>query len=201
MIIAYHAIFTAYGFWLPNDPRGSWSDFVRSWELFRFGAATHTHSPKSVAAIPHDRQRRLAAKTALAHKPVSFSGLQCKEIGEGFKQCVKRSNFQILACSILPEHVHMVIGRHRYDVERVVGLLKGQATKTLLAAGLHPFTPVRRTSAPINAYHRPLPSPWARKCWKVFLYDGIDVAMATQYVVNNPMKEGLPRQRWSFVQQ
>jgi len=39
MIRAYHAIFTAYGFWLPNDPRGSWSDFVGSWELFRFGPA------------------------------------------------------------------------------------------------------------------------------------------------------------------
>jgi hypothetical protein len=30
MILAFHAIFGAYGFWLPNDPRGSWSDFVGS---------------------------------------------------------------------------------------------------------------------------------------------------------------------------
>ena len=37
MVRAYHAIFTTYGFWLPNDPRGSWSDFVRSWELFKHG--------------------------------------------------------------------------------------------------------------------------------------------------------------------
>jgi len=28
MVIASHDIFTFYGFWLPNDPRGSWS--VRS---------------------------------------------------------------------------------------------------------------------------------------------------------------------------
>ncbi len=34
MIVAYHSIFCAYGFWLPNDPRGSWSDFVGAWELF-----------------------------------------------------------------------------------------------------------------------------------------------------------------------
>jgi len=40
MVRAYHVIFCAYGFWLPNDPRGSWSDFVRSWELLRFGKAT-----------------------------------------------------------------------------------------------------------------------------------------------------------------
>ena len=40
MIRASHVIFSAYGFWLPNDPRGSWSDFVGSWELQRFGPAT-----------------------------------------------------------------------------------------------------------------------------------------------------------------
>ena len=36
-IRAYHLILTCYGFWLPNDPRGSWSDFVRSIELHRVG--------------------------------------------------------------------------------------------------------------------------------------------------------------------
>jgi len=28
MVIGFHVILTAYGFWLPNDPRGSWSEFV-----------------------------------------------------------------------------------------------------------------------------------------------------------------------------
>lgn len=35
MVRWYHAIFSAYGFWLPNDPRGSWSDFVRAWHFFK----------------------------------------------------------------------------------------------------------------------------------------------------------------------
>ena len=26
MVIAQHLVFTTYGFWLPNDPRGSWSE-------------------------------------------------------------------------------------------------------------------------------------------------------------------------------
>jgi len=30
MVLGTHLILTAYGFWLPNDPRGSWSDFVGS---------------------------------------------------------------------------------------------------------------------------------------------------------------------------
>ena len=25
-VLAYHLIMTAYGFWLPNEPRGSWSE-------------------------------------------------------------------------------------------------------------------------------------------------------------------------------
>jgi hypothetical protein len=29
-VLAYHVVLGAYGFWLPNDPRGSWSDFVGS---------------------------------------------------------------------------------------------------------------------------------------------------------------------------
>src|SRR5256885_9336243 len=33
----------------PNDPRGSWSDFVRSWELFRYGPATKTTERRSLA--------------------------------------------------------------------------------------------------------------------------------------------------------
>jgi hypothetical protein len=29
LVIAYHLIWTAYGWWLPNDPRGSGSHLVR----------------------------------------------------------------------------------------------------------------------------------------------------------------------------
>jgi hypothetical protein len=76
MIIAHHVIFAAYGFWLPNDPRGSWSDFVGSWEPFRYGPATKTDATRSVAHRPHDTQKRLAAKKALKYPPVVFSGVQ-----------------------------------------------------------------------------------------------------------------------------
>ena len=54
MILGLHFIFSAYGFWLPNDPRGSWSDTVRDLELLRFGPATKADTTRSVAARPHD---------------------------------------------------------------------------------------------------------------------------------------------------
>ena len=80
MILAYHTVFTAYGFWLPNDPRGSWSDFVRSWELHRFGPATKVTTRASVAGVDHDRTSRRQAKRALKHEPVVLTGIQARAI-------------------------------------------------------------------------------------------------------------------------
>src|SRR5438128_2559907 len=124
-VLAYHAIFTAYGFWLPNDPRGSWSDFVHSWELFLAGGpATKVNTSRSVAGRPHDRQARLAAKEALKYPAVVFDGHQALSIAKGFAAMVAKANYAVYACSILPEHVHMVLGRYRYKVETMVRLLK-----------------------------------------------------------------------------
>ena len=83
-VIAYHVVFGTYGFWLPNDPRGSWSDFVGSWELLRFGPATKTDSRCSVAGHAHDHEARLAAKEALQRPAVQFTGIQARAIGRGF---------------------------------------------------------------------------------------------------------------------
>ena len=58
MVLASHLIITAYGFWLPNEDRGSWSDFVGSWELWKFGDATKVNTRISRAHIEHDRRRR-----------------------------------------------------------------------------------------------------------------------------------------------
>src|SRR4029077_9764438 len=84
MVHGHHLIISAYGFWLPNDPRGSWSDFVRAWELAKFGEATKVSTHRSVAAAPHNRQLRLAAKEALKYPSVLFTGVQARSIGSGF---------------------------------------------------------------------------------------------------------------------
>src|SRR5205807_4061552 len=84
MVLASHVIFGAYGFWLPNDPRGSWSDFVASWELYRYGNASKVDTRQSLAYESHDRAARLAAKSALRFPPVQFTGLHARTIGRGF---------------------------------------------------------------------------------------------------------------------
>jgi REP element-mobilizing transposase RayT len=183
MILGSHLIITAYGFWLPNDPRGSWSDFVRSWELRRFGPATKVDTRESVARQPHNVALRRAAKTALRYPPVSFTGVQAGAIGQGFARFVKRSGITIWACSILPEHVHLVIARHTYRVEQIGNLLKGDATRQLLDQDLHPLASWRKPNGSV-------PGCWARKEWKVYLDSEADILRAIRYVQNNPIKEG-----------
>src|SRR5277367_6265980 len=109
MIVGYHVIFGAYGFWLPNDPRGSWSEFVASWELFRYGPATTTNVRRSVANRKHNSALRRDAETALARPPVLFTGPQARSIAHGFADYAAKSKLPIWACAILPNHVHLVI--------------------------------------------------------------------------------------------
>src|SRR5262249_3835201 len=160
--IGYHVIFGAYGFWLPNDPRGSWSDFVGSYELFRYGPATKTTETRSLAHCQHDVQRRLATKEALQYPPVNFTGIQARAVGRRFASYASKSGLVVRACAILPDHVHLVVDRFRLPVEQVVVQLKGDATEQLLAENLHPLGHIRLANG------RP-PKCWARGEWSVFL--------------------------------
>jgi REP element-mobilizing transposase RayT len=192
-VLAYHLIMTAYGFWLPNDPRGSWSDFVRAWELFLFGGpATRTNERRSLARDRHDIAKRLDAKRHLAREAVHFTGLQARAIARGFANYAQRSGLIIYACSILPEHVHMVIARRTCRIEQVANLLKGAATRQLLDEGLHPFQDQPYADGRI-------PTPWARKQWSVFLSTDAQILRAIRYVRMNPVKEGMKEQSWKLL--
>jgi REP element-mobilizing transposase RayT len=193
MVLAYHLIITSYGLWLPNDPRGSWSDFVRAWDLFLAGGpATRTHERRSLARDPHDVRQRLEVKKHLSHPEVRFSGVQARAIARGFASYIGRSKLVVHACSILPQHVHLVIARHTCSIEQAANLLKGAATTELLREGLHPFK-----NAPYN--NGKLPTPWARKQWSVFLSSDDEIDRAIAYVQKNLLKDGFKRQDWSFL--
>jgi REP element-mobilizing transposase RayT len=194
VVLASHVIVGMYGFWLPNDERGSWSDFVGSWELLRFGKATTVRVRESLAKRPFDVAKREAARAALKYRPVALNGLQARAVGQGFAEYVKKANVNVLACAILPQHVHLVLARHRLDVEQLVTQLKGAATRRLVEERVHPLA----------AYQRQLSRPpkvFARGEWKVFLDSESDIWRAVRYVENNPLREKLRMQRWGFVRE
>jgi len=131
MVLAYHCIFGTYGFWLPTDPRGSWSDHVARWDLFQFGPPKMVQTRQSVAHAEHDRELRNAAKRALKYPPVSFTGEQALAVGRAFQKASDEGQDVFHACSVLPEHVHLVIGRHERPIRTIVGHLKSTATRAV----------------------------------------------------------------------
>ena len=192
MIHGYHVIWGTYGFWLPNDPRGSWSDFVYSWELARFGRAT-----KSIGRVEVEPEQyaiwRAAAQKSLKHPPVTLSGPQALAAGEGFGRFAQKSGLEVWACAIMPEHVHLVLARHRYETEQAANLLKGEATRRLLEMDLHPMKQFQKSK------RDRLPSVWGENQWIVYLDSERAIDNAVHYVEENPDREGKPRQRWKFV--
>jgi REP element-mobilizing transposase RayT len=192
MLLGFRVIFSTYGFWLPNDPRGSWSDWIRNWELLRYGGATKVDTRESVAGVQHDVALRKRAKEALAYPEVFLTGIQAQAVGGGFRTAVDEADYSILACSILPQHDHLVIGPHSRDINRIIGHLKSRATQHLNRQELHPLAAYRQSDGAT-------PSPWCRNCWKVFVFSQRHLRDAIRYVEENPLKEGKPRQHWSFV--
>lgn len=190
-VIGHHLVISAYGFWLPNDPRGSWSRFVGSPDLYQFGPATKTDERRSQAHEEHDTAARFEAKAALKYPPVQFSAVQVTVVASGFEQYVRKSGLVVRACSIMPDHVHFVLDPFRVSTDQLTILLKGASTAALTRASLHPLEPFR-----VGAK---VPKCWAEGKWDRWISDGDDLRNCIRYIEDNPEKVGGARQNWPFV--
>jgi REP element-mobilizing transposase RayT len=194
-MLAVHLCWGAYGFWLPNDPRGSGSDRVWAAHLQEFGEATKVvDRSRSKARVSHDRGKRLAAKRVLKYPAVKFTGVQALAVGRGFGELAKEIGLAVWACAILPDHVHLVVGPHEQPADVLAARFKKASTSRLKREGLHPFAHLAGPSGSV-------PKCWQRGEWKVFLFDDDAVRREIKYVEDNPLKEGKPKQTWSFVTQ
>lgn len=193
MIHGYHIILPMYGFWLPNDPRGSWSEFVWKWELVRFGKATKMPVRRELQELTEaEIQQREVARNALKYAPVSITGQQAVSIARGFAQRATGSNYSVWACAIMPEHTHLVLARHSYKVEQMAKLLKAAATASIIKDGRHPLSGCKSRDGAF-------PRMWAESFWKVYLDSEEQIDTAIRYVNENPEREGKKCQSWSFV--
>jgi REP element-mobilizing transposase RayT len=176
-----------YSVWLPNDPRGSWSDTVYKWELLRYGKPTRTAVRRSLVQLTDEELAlRHAAHCELQYPPVQINGLQAKSIGDGFAETVHKNGYTVWACAILPQHVHLVLARHTSKVEQMATLLKGGATMRTIRDGRHPLADYQEDG------DRP-PKMWAEKRWKIYLDSEVQIENAIRYVNDNPEEEGKPR--------
>jgi hypothetical protein len=192
-VLAFHIICCTYGSWLPNEERGSCSDFVRSEALLKFGPANPVTHGRSVAHKPFDFHLRELAREALKYSPVVFTQAQLEAVARGVGNELQQYDAApMYAFGSLRNHFHALCGRCRYDIRRFAGRLKGAATRQLLEEGIHPMQKYQAADGTI-------PSPWSVKPWVVYKFTDDAVVDAIRYANDNVIRAGLPAQHHPFV--
>jgi REP element-mobilizing transposase RayT len=182
LVIGHHLIWTLYGWWLPNDPRGSMSTTVKSDILAQLGELHHGRKK----AQPAGREIRAfyrEARPLLKHPLLQFDDAARSLVAAGFAQAIATARLTCWACAIMPDHIHVLIRKHRLTAEEMMDLVRNTATtqlRSLAAWADHPI--------------------WGGPGWKVFLDHPDDVRRTIGYVERNPDPYHLPRQNWPFVQ-
>lgn len=151
-MLGSHLIFSTYGFWPPNDPRGSWSTEVRAYHLYRIGGdATTVNVRHSIAARPHDKAIRLATKRALKRPAVELTGMQARATARGIAEMLPKLQLTIHALAILPDHIHLVAADHAIHADKLIEALKRAATRGMNAEGFIRTQPIRDRTAGCQA--------------------------------------------------
>jgi hypothetical protein len=119
MIIAYHLIWVAYGFWLPNDIRGSTSRCIRSDVIGELGAI-HYGRKKIQPAAKDLRAFFARAQEKLMFPVMEFSAREVAVIADAFAQLIATCRYTCYACAIMPDHVHLVIRKHKHLAEEMI---------------------------------------------------------------------------------
>jgi REP element-mobilizing transposase RayT len=182
IVIAYHLIWTAYGWWLPNDPRGSTSHRIASDVLADLGELHYgrrkIQPPRQVVREFYER-----ARDVLKFPLLELSAADVTAAAEGFAAAISRERYTCYACAIMPDHVHIIIRKHKHQAEDML-------------ENLQDFSRLRLYNCGLRSFDHPV---WGGPGWKVFLDTPTDVRRTIQYIQENPPTWQLPLQRWPFV--
>jgi REP element-mobilizing transposase RayT len=174
MVAGYHLIWTIYGYWLPNDPRGSTSTEVRVEPIRELGDLHHGRKPvqpssKEIHAF-HE-----VARDILKHPVLPLDDDEIALLGQVFGEVTAEHGYICYACAIMPDHVHMLIRRHRDRAEDVIARFQEASRAALIAAGKRSAT---------------LPVWTAGPGWKTFVNTQRQFRNELTYIKGNPTKIG-----------
>ena len=146
MITAYHTIFTTYGTWLPNDPRGSYSKGVYKEELQALG---HARYGRQNPQPSQDMLRRFwtSSRGTTDRRPFFIDDSTRQIVASGFARAVQQLGLTVRACAIMNDHVHLLSAKSKHRIEYVVGRFKAEATRALNLSN----------------------TPWTKGAWKAFV--------------------------------
>jgi REP element-mobilizing transposase RayT len=182
VVAGYHLIWTAYGWWCPNDPRGSSSHEIR---VERIAGLRPLHlGRKKVQPLSAELRRFYdAARGVLKHDLLEFRVDQFPIIAAALGEVVRERRYICCGCALMPDHVHLMIRKHLDRSEEMLAHFRAATKRAVIVAG------VRDAEHPV----------WGGLGWKVFLNTRGDTERTDGYIRGNPEKAGLPAQQWEFV--
>ncbi len=182
IVIAHHLIWTGYGWWLPNDPRGSTSRRIASDVIAELGELHYgRRKVQPSSAVMRDFHQR--SEEVLLFPLIEFGPREVDAIAAAFADSIAEHRYTCYACAIMPDHVHVLVRKHKHKAEQMIENLQDSSRSRLRTSGLcEPDHPV-----------------WGGPGWKVFLDRPDAVRRTIRYVEENPIQRGLPPQRWPFV--
>jgi len=181
-ILAHHLIFSGYGFWLANEPRGSGSEAIRDHRFDAFGSV-HLGRKRKQPTREELRDFYRRATPVLEHIPMWFDESKREIVAAAFANVTQRCGYTVWACFVGSNHAHICVRVHRDRDETQWTNFAAQARTDL----------VERGSA---TEHHPV---WAKRPYAVFLDSVEDIEPTIAYIRDNAPKEGLLVQDWAFV--
>src|SRR5947207_8262976 len=165
IVIAYHLIWTLYGWWLPNDLRGSTSTEVRCPWLrgladLHFGRKQIQPASRDIRAFYAD------ASLSLKHPLLELTTDAIQVVAQGFADAIKEFKYTCYACAILRDHVHLIIRKHKHTAEEMIANLQASSRLRLSAAEF------RTSDHPT----------WVKGRWKVFLDQADEIRRKMSYM-------------------
>ena len=132
-----------------------------------------------------EREFYEAARSVLKHALLTLSEEEIQAIGKAFGEVIRKQNYTCYGCAIMPDHVHLLIRKHRHLAETMIGHFQEDSRARVLAKP----QPGRGTQHPV----------WGGPGWKVYLDSREDMVRTVRYIRQNPPKAGRSIQRWPFV--
>ncbi|MDY7108854.1 MAG: transposase [Planctomycetota bacterium] len=137
MVIGHHLVRTACGWWLPNDPRGSTSRTIRSDITAELGGLHYGRKCMQPAGGEIRAFYREAAKR-LKHDLLTFDAAERDFLGECSAQVIDEQRYTCYACAIMPDHIHILIRRHKHRAEDMINNFHDHSRLRFRAEGLRP---------------------------------------------------------------
>lgn len=109
---------------------------------------------------------------------------------EALRETCGRNGYRVYALAIMPEHVHLVLeaGDSGHNAPKVLNNIKGVTSRRVFQASPELKLDLRSVHLWADEYHAQL------------LLDLVAVKRACLYVKENPLKLGLPSQRFPWLE-